>query len=203
MQGLTVWLARHGQSTSNAGQAAKGDSGIALTELGIEQARAIADEVRDRPSLLVDSPYLRARSTADAIAHRWPDATRETWAIQELTYLDPDRCLGTTVVTRQPLVKAYWDACDPDYVDGPGAESFASFVTRVAAFHDRLRALPGGFVVVVGHGQFFAAYRFALDNGFEASPDWMRRYRVFETASPMRNGEIVKLRLAEGVPYMQ
>lgn len=188
-----IWLVRHGQSSSNAGLAATGHGDIPLTELGRAQARAIAAEVDAAPTLLVDSPFLRARATADAVASRWPGTSRETWPIQEITYLDPARCIGTTVLTRQPLVEAYWQRSDPDYVDGPGAESFAQFMRRVAAFHERLRVLAGGFVVVVGHGQFFGAYRFALANGFVPDPGWMKRYRTAETSAPMRNGEIVEL----------
>jgi broad specificity phosphatase PhoE len=101
------------------------------------------------------------------------------------------------------MVDAYWRRSDPGYVDGPGAESFAHFMQRVAAFDARLRGIAAGLVVVVGHGQFFAAYRFALAHGFAADATWMRRYRASETAAPQRNGEIVKLRVDQRASYAQ
>ncbi len=197
---LNAWLVRHGQSTSNAGLAAVAHADAPLTELGQEQAGVIATEVTTQPGLLVDSPFLRARETADAIAARWPAAPRATWAIQEVTYLSPARCVGTTVATRQPLVDAYWQRADPDYLDGPDAETFAHFMQRVARFDVQLRALAVDFAVIVGHGQFFSAYRFARQHGFVPTPDWMRRFRAAETADSLRNGEILKLRIAPRVP---
>jgi broad specificity phosphatase PhoE len=190
---LKTWLIRHGQSTSNAGLPTHGHSDVALTQLGFAQAREVASQVEQQPDLLVDSPFLRARATADAIQARWPNVSRATWPIQEVTYLSPARCIGSTVQTRQPLVDAYWGRCDPDYIDGVDAESFAQFMQRIRGFHARLLELNVDFLVVVGHGQFFAAYRFALANGFVATPDWMRRYRATESAHPLRNGEIVEL----------
>jgi hypothetical protein len=116
-----------------------------------------------------------------------------TWPIQELTYLSPARCLGTTSATRRPMMEAYWHRCDPDHLDGDDAEAFRSFVDRLRTFHERLLAIDGAFVVAVGHGQFFRAYLFALEAGFEVSPDWMTRFRAVEIANPIANGQIVEL----------
>lgn len=191
----TLWLLRHGESTSNAGLPVNGHGEVPLTAIGEAQATAAAAQLPHAPDLLIDSPFLRARASADAIARRWPSVRRETWPIQEVTYLSPARCVGTTRHTRQPIVDAYWQRCDPDYVDGPDAESFATFMRRVEAFHRRLQTVDAAFVVAVGHGQFFAAYRHALARGFAVTPDWMRGYRDAETAAPLGNGEFVRLSL--------
>ncbi|RYF98861.1 MAG: hypothetical protein EON94_12370 [Caulobacteraceae bacterium] len=113
--------------------------------------------------------------------------------MHELTYLSPERCRGTTGETRRPLVDDYWRRCDPDYQDGPDAESFRSFMERLHDFHRRLLAAGGDFIVVVGHGQFFHAYLRGQAEGFAVSAEWMRRYRAEETARPMANCEIVEL----------
>lgn len=193
MPPAVTWLVRHGQSTSNADRPAVGAGNTPLTALGHEQARALADKVDRQPDLLIVSSFLRTHETAAPIRARWPAARYETWPIHELTYLSPARCVGTTRETRQPWVDAYWRDCDPDYLDGPDAESFRSFVARMSDFHRRLRALDGSFVVVVGHGQFFSGYRLGLDEGFAATPDWMRRYRAHETAQPLANCEVIAL----------
>jgi broad specificity phosphatase PhoE len=110
-----------------------------------------------------------------------------------LTYLSPDRCRGTTAALRRPMIDAYWQRCDPDYVDGADSESFRGFLGRLRDFHEHLLGLDGGYVVAVGHGQFFRAYTIALAAGFVATPEWMTRYRTVETANPIANCEIIEL----------
>jgi len=188
-----TWLVRHGQSASNAGLPAVGAGNVPLTDLGREQARALVARVERQPDLLIVSPFIRSQATAEPIRERWPLARCETWPIHELTYLSPARCVGTTKKTRQPWVDAYWQTCDPDYLDGADAESFRSFMGRLKAFHERLLALAGGLVIAVGHGQFFSGYLTGLSEGFDVTPDWMKEFRATETARPMANCEIVEL----------
>jgi 2,3-bisphosphoglycerate-dependent phosphoglycerate mutase len=199
---LTTWLIRHGQSTANAGLPTSSQSEAPLTDLGREQARALADRVSRRPDLLIVSPYLRTRATAEPIRARWPALRCETWPIQELTYLSPALCENTTVETRRPMVDAYWQRCDPDFVHGPGAESFADFLQRIRAFHDRLLGLTDDFAVVIGHGQFFRALAFGVARDFAATPERMRDHRAAETTNPMANGEIATFG-ADGVQTLR
>ncbi len=189
-----TWLIRHGQSASNAGLPAVGAENVPLTDLGREQARALAARVEREPDLLIVSPFVRSQATAEPIRERWPFARCETWPIHELTYLSPARCVGTTRETRQPWVDAYWQACDPDYLDGADAESFRAFMERLNAFHQRLLTLEGGLVIVVGHGQFFSGFLLGLSKGFVVTADWMKGYRASEIAKPLSNCEIVELR---------
>jgi broad specificity phosphatase PhoE len=190
---VTIWLVRHGQSAANAGLPTEGHGDVPLTELGRQQACAVARRVERRPDLLIVSPFLRACATCEPIQARWPATRRETWPIQELTYLSPARCAGTTSATRRPLVDAYWRLCDPHYVDGSDAESFSAFSSRLRDFHQRLLALDCAYVIAVGHGQFFRAYTMCLTDGFTVTPEWMARYRIVETGNPMANCEIIEL----------
>lgn len=194
MPPAVTWLVRHGQSASNAGLPAVGAANVPLTEIGRRQARALAARVEQQPDLLIVSSFVRSQATAEPIRERWPLVRCETWPIHELTYLSPARCVGTTKETRQPWVDAYWQACDPDYLDGADAESFRSFVGRLTAFHERLLALDHGFALAVGHGQFISGYLMGLDAGFSVTPGWMKEYRTAETARPLANCEIVELR---------
>src|SRR5215216_5310119 len=80
----TVWLVRHGQSAGNVARDAAEAAGLPLigittrdmdtplSELGREQARALGrwfGEARDeeRPSVVLCSPYVRARQTVDIV----------------------------------------------------------------------------------------------------------------------------------------
>jgi len=193
MPPLKTWLIRHGESTANAGLPAPKHADSPLTERGIAQSRITASKFTEKPNLLVTSPLLRSRSSAKYILDRWPDMVTEIWPIQEFTYLSPTRCLGTTARERQPLIQNYWDQCDPGYVDGEDAESFAGFIKRLQDFHSRLLELDADFVAVVGHGQFLRAYSMALDQKIQSSPDSMRNYRQAEVAQPMKNGDILEL----------
>lgn len=188
-----TWLVRHGQSAANAGLPSVEHADVPLTALGLEQARAVARRVARAPDLLILSPFARARATAEPILERWPATRCETWPIGELTYLSPARCVGTTPEVRRPWIADYWRRCDLDHLDGADAETFRAFMARLADFHGRLAALDLGFVVAVGHGQFFRAYTVALRDGFAPSPRWMADYRATETATPMANGEIIEL----------
>ena len=164
-----------------------------MTELGLAQACDLARRVERQPDLLIVSPFLRARATADPIRVRWPRAPCETWPIHELTYLSPARCVGTTAEMRRPWIDAYWRRCDPDHVDGPDAESFSAFMIRLSDFHQRLTALEGELVIAVGHGQFFRAYMIARAAGFVLTPEWMRNFRAAEIGQPMANCEVIEL----------
>ena len=93
------WLIRHGQSTANAGLPSADYEEVPLTALGHRQAREVARRVERQPDLLIVSPFLRAKETAGPIRERWPGSLCEVWPIQELTYLSPERCRGTTPET--------------------------------------------------------------------------------------------------------
>lgn len=94
------------------------------------------------------------------------------------------------------MVEMFWRRADPHYVHGPGSESFAEFVGRVQAFHDRLAALNDNFVVAVGHGQFFRALLHGMAVGFDTTSEWMLGYRAVEVGDPMINGAATELDIA-------
>ena len=193
MPPAVTWLVRHGQSVANAGLPTPGNDDVPLTERGVQQAVDLAKRIDRAPALVVVSPFLRARTTAAPMLERWPATPCETWAIQELTYLSPARCRGTTPEMRRPMVAEYWERADPDYLDAADAETFRSFVGRLRHFHERLAAIDGGFVVAVGHGQFFRAYTVALSEGFDATASWMTNFRASEVGNPIGNCEIIEV----------
>ncbi len=184
-----VRLIRHGQSAANAGQASRDHASIPLTPLGLEQARMIAGSFSVAPDLIVASPFARAQATAQATAATFPGTAIETWAVEEFTYLAPDRCVDTTVAQRKSWVDAYWLKSDPTYRDGAGAESFHDFVARAQAFFDRLEEHPAGSIAVFSHGQYLNAVAWLLERkprvlDVQAMADW----RTYEIENHIRNG---------------
>jgi len=184
-----VRLIRHGQSAANAGQASRDHASIPLTPLGLEQARVIAGSFSKAPDLIVASPFARAHATAQATAATFPGTPFETWAIEEFTYLAPERCVDTTVAQRKGWVDTYWLKSDPAYCDGAGAESFLNFVARAQAFLDLLEQHPAGEIAVFSHGQYLNAVAWLLErrpqvlNG-QAMADW----RGYEIENHIQNG---------------
>jgi broad specificity phosphatase PhoE len=151
---------RHGQSTGNAGISCNDLLLLELTELGREQAHQIAKSWTEPPSLIVTSPYLRTQQTAEPTIKRFRDVPVEVWPIQEFTYLEPSQWNGTSSAVRSAPIQAYWKTCNPDYCDGPGAESFATLLRRTEAALLKLETLPDdALVYVFSHGQFMQALR--------------------------------------------
>lgn len=195
MSKLTLWLVRHGESTMNRGVWTQNPAASELTETGIEQAKETAMRVTEQPDLIISSPMLRAEQTRSYISNNWPKAPTSIWPIQELIYLSPDKLQDLTPTEKKQLIESYWEQSDPLYRDGEHAESFDSFLQRVHQFHRNIMKHQG-FIVAVGHGQFFKAYQLGLLHGFQASAAWMKRFRQEEIKKPMKNGEIYRITLS-------
>lgn len=197
-----VWLVRHAQSVSNAGGITDAPLTTGLTPLGREQAGLLAAVLPGAPELVVVSPYARAVETADIALAANPAAPRETWNVQEFTYLAPARYHGSTKADRRPMVAGYWRRCDPAYLDGEGAEPFTAFLVRVGDFIRRVAERPGRTLVFT-HGQFIRGVLLGMLGGLEAEPDLaMRRFRGFRESFPAPNASVVKLRFGPKGPCL-
>ncbi len=91
MQGLNLWLIRHGETEINCGRWSAKPNETCLTPLGREQALQLAAKVIEKPDLVIISPLLRAQETAKFIENKWPETLTLVWPIQEFIYLSPDR----------------------------------------------------------------------------------------------------------------
>ncbi|WP_045094800.1 histidine phosphatase family protein [Legionella fallonii] len=192
MPRLKLWLIRHGETEVNTGVWSAKPSEAHLTSLGRGQAKKAATEITEQPDLLIVSPLVRAKETAEFLLNQWPNTSYQIWPIQEFIYLSPYRLQSLSPLARKEEIKRYWQKSDPYYNDGNDAECFAAFLQRVAYFHNEI-IKQQGFVVVIGHGQFFKAYQMGLTHGFAPNSEWMSLFRQQETANPIKNGEICKL----------
>ncbi|WP_348970941.1 histidine phosphatase family protein [Pseudomonas atacamensis] len=184
-----VRLVRHGESAANAGAATLDHASIPLTEKGIEQAKRVAQSVGRAPELIITSPFSRAGATADATISVFPEAPFETWPIEEFTYLDPARCVNTTVGQRKAWVDQYWANADPSYIDGECAESFLEFVARAQSFLDRLATHPARDILVFSHGQFLNAVAWLIEHKpLQVDAQAMIEWRRYEIDNHVPNG---------------
>ena len=185
---------RHGQSTGNAGLPCDDLALLELTEPGWRQAREVAAAWVERPDLIVTSPYLRTQQTAEPTIARFPDVPIEVWPIQEFTYLEPSRWNGTRSVERKPSIERYWQACDPTYCDGHGAESFSTLLRRAEAALSRLEAMPeAALVYAFSHGQFIQAVRTTVLHPEAEDREHMQRFWREDGAAAIANGERIEL----------
>jgi broad specificity phosphatase PhoE len=135
-------ITRHGQTTANASGLLLGRADVPLTDIGLEQADALAAAVGS-PDLVVSSPLQRARQTAAAFGV--PVEVDERWT--ELDYGIYDEKPITEVPSE------LWNKwrTDPDYTP-PEGESLASVGQRVrAACTDLAERARDVDVVVVSH----------------------------------------------------
>lgn len=157
---MIVDFFRHAESTANAGQPIlNGPDNIPLTPLGHEQAKGLAASIgaSRAPELIVLSPYLRTGQTAAPTIARFPNVPREVWPVHEFTQLAAHKYPGKNWSDRQSDNAGYWGKNDPDYVDGPGAESFNQLAARLDDTVQRLGQLNCNYAVVFSHGMFMRA----------------------------------------------
>lgn len=180
---------RHAESLANAGHATEHPASIPLTANGVQDARrAAADYSGPEPEVIVVSPYLRAQMTAAPFFTRFPWVRCEhSLPVQEFTYLSPARCTMTTAADRRPLVESYWSLGDAQAVDGPGAESFSTFIHRVVHSVE-VMSKWNAEVLVVGHGLFMGAAQMLFREGCcRVESVTMSAFRQHVDARPVPN----------------
>jgi broad specificity phosphatase PhoE len=147
----TILLARHGESDWNRAGRWQGHADRPLTELGGEQALALADRLEEiELEAVYSSDLLRALQTAEIVAAR---KGLQVTALPELREVDVGSWSGLTraeAERRFPAGFARWQAGGEGWSDGESYEQLGDRVvgaiSRIAADHD------GGRVLVVAHG---------------------------------------------------
>lgn len=189
-----VFLIRHAESMGNAGLRTTTPAGNNLTAKGRKQAGELAASINEVPDLVVWSSYSRTRETALPLIQKYPEVRTEEWPdIQEFTYLNPKKCFNTTPEERKPMVAAYWEAMDPDYNDGDGAESFAEMILRVRIMLRRVKERPEDTIYIFTHGQFMETVKIVLTHPDESSANLMRIFNERNRGKLVANCEIMRI----------
>jgi broad specificity phosphatase PhoE len=174
-------LIRHGESIGNvareeaesAGALAISmpmrDADVPLSELGVQQARAVgrwlAASSDNRPDAVWSSPYLRARQTAQtALAELGePPAMRLDERIR-------DRELGVLdLLTKRGVGNQFPDEAKRRswlgkfYYRPPGGESWADLVLRIRAFLSDLERGGHGRQLIVSHDAVILLFRYVCE----------------------------------------
>jgi broad specificity phosphatase PhoE len=188
-----IWVVRHGQSLSNSGLPTRGADDNVLTAIGEAQAKHLATAIDTQPDLIVISPYVRTYLTAKPLIAKFPGVPVETWSVQEFTYLSLQTDNLVTREERLPLSIAYWKRCNPNYVHGAGAESFAHLISRAEVTLEKLRQVDG-FTVLFSHSTFTKALLwYILENPGQIDESAMRHFQWFHMGFRVPNASILKL----------
>jgi len=147
-----IYLVRHGETVWNAEGRLGGSSDIPLSDRGHQQAKALAERLRDVPiAAIYSSPLLRARQTAEAIAKPHRLSVRFVPELSEIDYGEWEGMAVAELAQRFPeMERCRTD--DPMRFVAPNGESFADFVGRVTAAMERLaRQHSNERIVCVAH----------------------------------------------------
>lgn len=170
-------LARHGESEYSVRDALNGDPSISfgLTALGVEQARALGEELAATPiDLCVTSAFERVRQTADlALAGR--DVPR--LVLPELGDPDYGRFEGASVTE----YRAWTSTASSSATPGGSGESRIAIVSRYVRAFGSLLGRPEASQLVVSHSGPLA---YVLGAVAGRAPE--RRLPVIEYARPHR-----------------
>lgn len=141
----SVWLVRHGETLWSRDGRHTSHTDIDLTPLGEEQAGSLgAVAARVRPDLVLCSPRLRARRTAEAAGLVPYEVTPD---LQEWDYGNFEG--RTTSEIRATLPG--WSIWNGPWQEG---ETAADVTARADALIARVRSCGASRVVLVGHGHF-------------------------------------------------
>ncbi len=187
-----IWFIRHGESLANADENLKSNdfstSEISLSKKGEQQARELLEHFKDAPDLIITSPYVRTKETANPLMNKHPNVPHEEWPIHEFTYLSSKRCSNSTSLEREPWRDDYWKKSDPHHNDGEGAESFVDFMERVRDTLKKIEKRKENFIVLFSHGYTIAAVKYILEkNPRKITPKVMQDYKKYFKANKIPN----------------
>jgi broad specificity phosphatase PhoE len=130
---VTIYMARHGQTSYNRERRFQGHLPVPLDDEGRAQSRALADAaVAYKFAALWCSPLLRARQTADVVAGRLGLEPREDPRLMETDAGSWTDRTFAAVQAQAPAEFARFAALDPTFAF-PAGESFADQAVRVKA----------------------------------------------------------------------
>jgi broad specificity phosphatase PhoE len=186
-----LWVVRHGQSQGNVARDAAEAAGLQnididyrdidtpLSSLGEEQSRSLGAwfaelPEADRPTVVLCSPYVRARDTAqcviDAMARLGTNAELikdERLREKEFGILDRLTVLG--IRTRYPDLAQQRSHVGKFYFRPPGGESWCDVILRLRHLMDMLSQHHANErVLIVAHQVIVNCFRYLLERLDEA-----------------------------------
>jgi len=184
-----IWIVRHGQSAGNvardAAEAAAQhlidiewrDVDTPLSALGEAQSSALgrwfaAMPPSERPNVVLSSPYVRARMTAEHIIERWGDddlAVQQDERLREKEFGILDRLTKAGIVHKYPELAEQRKHVGKFYFRPHGGESWCDVVLRLRSVIETItREYRRERVLIVTHQVIVNCFRYLLERLDEA-----------------------------------
>ncbi len=186
-----LWLVRHGQSQGNVAREAADEAGlheigielrdvdVPLSDLGRRQAEAAgrwfaALPREERPEIVMASPYVRARQTAEMICRQGalaggPARTILDERLREREFGIFDRLTTAGIRERYPEEAAHRRRLGKFYHRPPGGESWADVILRLRSVLNTINLhYCDRRVLVVCHQVVVFCFRYILEELDEA-----------------------------------
>jgi broad specificity phosphatase PhoE len=180
-----IWLVRHGQSAGNVARdaaeaaaellidIAERDVDVPLSELGQRQAAALAHwfgalPADERPTVVLYSPYLRARGTAELVLQQLSRdelvAVVADERLREKEFGITDRLTPLGVADKYPDLAAQRKHVGKFYFRPPGGESWCDVILRLRSVLDTItREYRKENVLIVGHQVIVNCFRYLFE----------------------------------------
>lgn len=182
----TLWLVRHGESAGNVArdtaerlghatiELTGRDVDVPLSPLGERQSRALGRWLGQlppgqRPSLLLTSPYLRARQTADLLIQS-AELERAKFALvvderlREKEFGSLNRWTKAGIVDKFPEEAARREEVGKFYYRPPGGESWCDVLLRLRSVLDHIQLrYSHERVLIVAHQVIVLCFRYLVE----------------------------------------
>lgn len=167
MTAQRVLLLRHGRTAYNAEARFQGQTDIPLDEVGLGQAKRVADTlatelIGDGPVRLLSSDLSRAAQTAEAVAARLAVEVTVDPRLREIYAGEWEGLLRAEIVARWPDDFASWHRGDADVRIGGGESRVDAGLRAAAAISEAEQTMDGGTLICVSHGGALRAAMFLL-----------------------------------------
>jgi probable phosphoglycerate mutase len=187
-----LWLVRHGESAGNVARDAAHaigsenidikarDVDVPLSELGERQAAALGRWFEsmshvERPEVILSSPYLRARSTADALRAALNSCSQAgdivaDERLREREFGVLDRLTKFGIQQRHPELAAARQLMGKFYFRPPAGESWCDVILRLRSVLDTVSLhYSDKRVLIVSHQVVVLCFRYLIEQLDEAS----------------------------------
>lgn len=197
-----IYLIRHGQSQSNAGQGKpRPNIDIELTTLGHQQAERVADwlihNIAEPIQTIYVSQYRRTQQTAQPLLSKLQRQADILPDLHEFNYLSFQQVQHLAFSEVYHIAEQFWQTADVQQRAGDDAESFATFMHRVERTYQQFCQFDSGTYIVFTHGIWISALKWFLLGQSIDTPKAMQRFHDFEMAIRPKNGDIQLLQIGQ------
>lgn len=155
----TIYIVRHGETEWNMKRLIQGQKDSALTELGINQAKELAKELRKiKFDLVFSSDLLRAKRTAEIIVAEHNLAVETTELLRERNFGDFEGKPVQALRAFDEFISTLSHKQMFKYKSSPNVESDEEIATRLITFlREAAISHPGKKILAVTHGGIMKA----------------------------------------------